>query len=65
MKTPLLIAIAGLTAACNGPVSDQSNHQSLDFEYCREIAQETARAGDLNYNLCPGYMPNGEKVELP
>lgn len=58
-----LICLATLTA-CVAP-SIQSNHQNLNVATCRALAQKTFRSGEMNYNLCPGYMPNGESVELP
>ena len=45
-------------------LSSQSNHQNLDVTACQKLADETFRAGALNYNLCPGYAPNGQKIEL-
>ncbi|MDG1236196.1 MAG: hypothetical protein P8P16_07575 [Amylibacter sp.] len=57
-----LICFAVLTA-CVAP-SSQSNHQNLNVANCRALAQETFASGKLNYNLCPGYLPNGEPVEL-
>lgn len=57
-----LICLASL-AACVAPPS-QSNHQNLNVTECRALAQETFRSGKLNYNLCPGYMPNGQPIEL-
>jgi hypothetical protein len=59
------VGIIGLVllASCTAPVS-QSNHQNLNVKECREMAQETFRSGKLNYNLCPGYMPDGQETEL-
>lgn len=52
-----------VVAGCTVP-SSQSNHQNLDVTACQKLADETFRAGALNYNLCPGYAPNGQKIEL-
>jgi hypothetical protein len=59
------VGVFGLVvlASCTTSVS-QSNHQNLNVKECREMAQETFRSGKLNHNLCPGYMPNGQKIEL-
>ncbi len=54
-----LVVLAG----CAAPTS-QSNHQNLDVAECQRLAEETFRSGKLNYDLCPGYMPDGQPVEL-
>ncbi|MEM7440502.1 MAG: hypothetical protein AAF393_12955 [Pseudomonadota bacterium] len=50
-------------AACT-PQGVIPNHQRLDFEYCERIARETFDAGRIRNDLCPGYMPDGQPVEL-
>lgn len=59
------VGIVGLVliAGCSASVS-QSNHQNLNVEECRQLAQETFVSGKLNNDLCPGYMPDGQPVEL-
>jgi hypothetical protein len=52
-----------LVAGCTAPAS-QSNHQNLNVKECRQLAEDTFRSGKLNYNLCPGYAPDGQKIEL-
>ena len=52
-----------MVTGCAVP-SSQSNHQNLDVTACQKLADKTFRAGTLNYNLCPGYAPNGQKIEL-
>lgn len=57
----VMIVLAGCSATNSGDASKPSN---LNVAYCQKIADETARAGKLNYNLCPGYMPDGYPVEI-
>ena len=61
----VLCGVFGLTilVGCDVPAS-QSNHQNLNVKECRELALETQKSGVPNYNLCPGYMPDGYEVEL-
>ena len=63
MKLVLLVVFGVGVAACNVP-SSQSNHQNLNVKDCRALAEETVRSGKLNFNLCPGYMPDGQDIEL-
>lgn len=58
MTRPLLAALLILSACADG------RQQPLDFAHCEEIARETFAAGKLRYDLCPGYMPDGQPVEL-
>ncbi len=51
-----------LLVGCTPPVG-QSNHQNLNVQECRKIAEETFRSGRPNYDQCPGYMPDGQVVE--
>lgn len=60
----ILAVLAAVTlTGCAAPTS-QSNHQNLNVKECQALAEETFRSGKLNYDLCPGYMPNGQPVEL-
>lgn len=61
-RSALLAAALFLSACAQG--SAPSKQQPLDFEYCERIARETFEAGKLRYDLCPGYMPDGQKIEL-
>jgi len=66
-----LTLIAALLGGCtelprsNDPETGKPKPSNLNVEYCRKIADETARAGKLNYHLCPGYMLDGYPVEIP
>lgn len=56
-----LICLLGLMSlmACQ-----PTAQRPLDFAECERIARETFAAGALRYDLCPGYMPDGQSVEL-
>jgi hypothetical protein len=58
------VCIGGILVGCAPPRGQQSNHQNLNVEQCQKIAQETFAAGKISHNLCPGYMPDGQPVEL-
>lgn len=58
----LLTAAVILSACAQG--SAPSRQQPLDFAACERLAKETFDAGKLRYDLCPGYMPDGQKIEL-
>ena len=63
MKLILLVVFGVGVAACTAP-SGQSNHLNLNVKECRALAEETFRSGKLNFNLCPGYTPDGQDIEL-
>ena len=63
MRVVLILSTVGMIAACAAPAS-KSNHQNLDVAECRALAEETFRSGKLNYDLCPGYAPDGQKIEI-
>ncbi|MDR6266187.1 MULTISPECIES: hypothetical protein [Rhodobacterales] len=65
MKTLTLICCGVLLAACAPPSGQKSNHQNLNVKECKQIADAVFDAGKLSNNLCPGYMPSGEPIELP
>ncbi|MBV1865961.1 MAG: hypothetical protein KUG74_16210 [Rhodobacteraceae bacterium] len=60
-----LIFVAVVLAACTpaprpiDPETGQPVPSNLNFAYCEKIALETRKSGGTNYNLCPGYMPDG------
>ncbi|MGB0440874.1 MAG: hypothetical protein ACPGFC_12355, partial [Paracoccaceae bacterium] len=62
MKRLVVMGFAVVLVGC-GPGSETSNHQNLNFAECKRLADETARSGKLNFDLCPGYMPDGYPVE--
>ena len=65
MRTVIFAAgIVGLAACAPAPDASQSNHLNLDVKECQRLAKETFAKGELNYNLCPGYAPDGQKIEL-
>jgi hypothetical protein len=51
-------------AGCAQSSGEKSNHQNLNVVECQKIAEETFAAGKISHNLCPGYMPDGQPVEL-
>ena len=63
MKVCFGVFLLGVLAACSVPPS-QSNHQNLDVAECQRLANAVLAAGKLDYNLCPGYAPDGQKIEL-
>ncbi len=64
MHVRILVTLlsAGFLMGCAAPESE-SNRQNLNVAECRALAEETRRSGRPNYNLCPGYMPDGYTVE--
>jgi hypothetical protein len=64
MKFMIGIGVLGLMSACAAQSPQVDNKQSLDVAYCKKIADETFKAGKLRHDLCPGYMNDGQPVEL-
>ena len=67
MTKPAITALIFLSACTVPPGSaarDPNMPSQLNFAYCERIAEETRRSGKLNYNLCPGFMPDGYWIEI-
>ena len=68
IRLTLIAAVLAGCAPTPRPIDPETGKpvpSNLNVEYCRKIADETARSGKLNYHLCPGYMLDGYPVEIP
>lgn len=59
-----LVILAPLMLAACQTAFAPSKQQPINFQYCEEIAAETFDAGKLRYDLCPGYQPDGQPIEI-
>ncbi|MCP5087182.1 MAG: hypothetical protein GY952_10315 [Rhodobacteraceae bacterium] len=63
-KLACLMILGGCTAGQGSYGHDPDAPSKLNFAYCERIAAEVRDRGDISYDLCPGFMPDGYWIEL-